>query len=303
MTRDQERAGLLFAGLCALNGAFVPALAKLTTNRADPFSVAAITTLFAGAAALVALALRGEVASLFQRATRPRLLAIGALGTATAFLLFYSGARRSTAIETALCLQIEPAYSLMAAWLALGHRPTRRRLLAIGAILAGITLAVGGRRLAPSSGIWLLLATPACWQISHLIVLRGLRGITPAVLTGARYVYGGILLSLFWAASGAMATLPPLPDVVSLLPLLALQGLVSTYLGTLLWYQAIIRLDLVRATAIVVPSIPVLSLAVTFVLVGEVPSTEQWIGTALTAGGVLAFATAPHAVPATNGTS
>ena len=43
-----QRSGLLFAGLCALNGAFVPAVAKFTTDRADPLFVAAATTFFAG---------------------------------------------------------------------------------------------------------------------------------------------------------------------------------------------------------------------------------------------------------------
>ena len=42
-----------------------------------------------------------------------------------------------------------------------------------------------------------------------------------------------------------------------------------TYLGTMVWYAAIVRLDLARTTAIVVPSIPVLSLGATFVLLGD----------------------------------
>ena len=55
MRAPQERLGLLFAGLCALSGAFVPALAKLTTGRADAWFVAAASNLCAavGAALLV----------------------------------------------------------------------------------------------------------------------------------------------------------------------------------------------------------------------------------------------------------
>ena len=40
----RRRLGLLFAGLCALNGAFVPAVAKLTTARGDALFVATVTT-------------------------------------------------------------------------------------------------------------------------------------------------------------------------------------------------------------------------------------------------------------------
>ena len=70
------------------------------------------------------------------------------------------------------------------------------------------------------------------------------------------------------------------------LPVLALQGVVLGYAGTMLWYQAIARLDLARATAIVVPSIPLLSLAASFVVVGEVPTLRQMVGMLLTAVGV-----------------
>jgi drug/metabolite transporter (DMT)-like permease len=290
-----ERAGLVFAGLCALNGAFVPAVARLTSLRADPLLVATVSSLFAGVFALAVLAARGELGVLFAPATAPRLALVGLLGTAMAFVLFYAGTRHATAIEAALGLQVEPIYSVFGAWLGLGHRPTVRRMLAIAVLLAGLALALGAHELSSSSGVWLILATPLCWQLSHLVVLRGLRGVggvTPSVLTGARYVYGGAILAAAWLAFGGGAA--ELATLTPGLPLLACQGIVLSYLGTIVWYAAIVRLDLARTTAIVVPSIPVLSLAASFVLLGEVPTLRQALGMMLTAAGVLAFVTAPH---------
>jgi drug/metabolite transporter (DMT)-like permease len=75
---------------------------------------------------------------------------------------------------------------------------------------------------------------------------------------------------------------------------LVLQGVVLFYLGTLLWYETIARLDLARATSIVVPSVPLLSLGASFLLLGEVAQPRQWLGLLTTAAGVLAFVTAPH---------
>src|SRR6185295_17790897 len=107
--------------------------------------------------------------------------------------------------------------------------------------------ALGAHQLSSAGGVWLILATPLCWQLSHLVVLRGLPGVTPAVLTGARYVYGGLMLSVCWLALGGgtsdLAALRPA------LPLFALQGTVLSYLGTMVWYAAIARLDLARTTA------------------------------------------------------
>jgi drug/metabolite transporter (DMT)-like permease len=137
------------------------------------------------------------------------------------------------------------------------------------------------------------MATPLCWQLSHLLVLKRLPGTSPIVLTGARYVYGGVLLSLAFALHGR--ALPPAAELATLLPVLALQGLVLSMVGTLLWYQTIARLDLGRATAIVVPSVPVLSLGASFLLLGEVATPRQWIGLLLTAAGVLAMVTGPAA--------
>jgi O-acetylserine/cysteine efflux transporter len=271
----------------------VPAFAKLTTGRADAFFVAAATGLFAGLGCAVLLAARGELAELWRPERWPKLALLGALGTGLAFFLFYAGASRSTAIETALVLQVEPAYSLLLTWLAFGHRPTLRRVGALAVILAGIALALGARTLSASTGIALLMATPLCWQLSHLLVLKRLPDTSPIVLTGARYVYGGVLLSLAFLLRGG--AWPPAAELATLLPILALQGIVLSMVGTLLWYQTIARLDLGRATAIVVPSIPVLSLGASFLLLGEVATPRQWIGLLLTAAGVLAMVTGPAA--------
>jgi drug/metabolite transporter (DMT)-like permease len=298
MTPRDERLGLLFAALCAMSGAFVPALAKLTTGRATPLFVAAASNLFAGLGAALVLGMRRELGLLWRRRLGPRLLLIGALGTAAAHLLFYAGASRTSAIDTTLCLQIEPAYSLLLSWLVLGHRPTRRRVLATLVLLGGIALAVGASGFETSAGVWLLLATPLCWQVSHLVVLRGLVGVPPIVLTSARYLYGGVLLIGAWLATAGVASAPPAAALLRLAPLLALQGCVLGYAGTLLWYQAIRRLDLTRATAIVVPGIPLLAFGASFALLGEVATARQWLGLLLTAMGVLAFVTAPHAIGA-----
>jgi drug/metabolite transporter (DMT)-like permease len=295
MRTPQERHGLLFAALCALSAAFVPAVAKLTTGRADPLFVATASNLCAALAAAVVLLWRGRLRLMIRSDLAPRLLALGALGTAAAHLFFYLGASRTTAVVATLCLQIEPAYSLVLAWLFLGHRPTRRRILAAAALLGGIALAVGASAFGTSAGVWLLLATPLCWQISHLVVLRGLVGTPAIILTSARYLYGAALLAMLWTVFGNHTGLPTASELIHLLPLLAVQGCVLGYAGTLFWYQAIARLDLARATAIVVPSIPLLSFAVSFAVLGEVASARQWLGVGLTAIGILTFVTAPHA--------
>lgn len=293
--RREERIGLAFAALCALLGAFTAPLSKLNTSLADASFVAAFATLCGGAFAAAQLGSRGELGQLLRRDLLPGLLAIAFLGTGVAFLLFFEGSQRATAIEATLCVQSEPAYSLLLAWLALGHTPTPARVLATLAILGGIAAAVGLEGARGSPGVWLLLATPLAWQLSHLVVLSRLRAAPAHVLTAARYVFGGLLLLAYWIARGGAEQLPPSESWRTLWLTLPLQGVVLGWGGTLTWYNAIARLDLARATAIVVPSIPLLSFGASFLVLGEVASPREWLGLAITAAGVGAFVWAERA--------
>ncbi len=298
MGPETERAGLGFAGLCVLSGAFVAPVARLSTEGGDALFVATATTLLAGLTAAVVLLAKGQLRSLVSGRDALPLVMLGALGTMIPNLLFFLGTARTSALDAVLCLQTEPAFSLLLAWLVLGHRLTLRRVFSVAVLLIGIVCAMTGDSIRDPLGISMLLAAPLAWQLSHLLVLRRLTGARPELLTGARYVWGGICLG-FTAAVFCLVTdrpLLPASPTEAQLPLLALQGIVLSYCGTMLWYQAIARLDLARATAIIVPSIPVLTLVTAFVIVGEVPSLRQVVGLCIVAGGVLSFVSAPHAV-------
>jgi len=293
-----ERAGLAFAALCALNGAFVAPVARLATEAGDPLFVATATTVLAGLTAVLVLGWQGDLAALVRGRRALTLAALGALGTMVPNTLFFIGTSRTSALDAVLCLQTEPVYSLLLAWGVLGHRLTLRRVLSAAALLAGIACAVTGESVGDPLGLAMLLATPLAWQLSHLLVLRKLPRTRPELLTGARYAWGGLWLALAASFHAWTTGRPSLPAswADAQLPVLVVQGVLLSYCGTMLWYQAISRLDLARATSIVVPSIPLLSLATAFAIVGETPSARQVAGLLLVAVGVLSFVRAPHAV-------
>ncbi|HXZ86571.1 MAG TPA: DMT family transporter [Myxococcota bacterium] len=293
MRRGTELAGLALAGYCVLNGSFVPAVAKLTTHAATGLTSALFTSAFAGVMALAFLVARGQLPLLFERRDFATLLAIGALGTAAAFFLYYSGAKRVTAIEAALCVQTEPIYSLLGTRFLLGHPLPRRRIAAVCAIAAGIALAIGARPTSSWLGLSLLLATPLAWQASHWVALRNLSDFNPTLLSGARYVYGTLVLFAAWLAVEGGSGLPARTELAGFLATVAFQGALLAFGGTLAWYAAVKRLDLTRTTAIVVPSAPIVSLLVSYLVLGEAVTARQACGFALTAAGVLAFALSP----------
>ncbi len=287
-----EQLGIALALACAVNAAFVPAVAKVTTAYTDAATVAFLTTVIGAAVAVVVLAVRGMLSALWAPHQRVSLCLLGILGTGVSFYLFFSGAEKASAVETVLCLQIEPVYSLLLAWWFLGQRPTRQRAGSTVVILLGLGLALGVRDFPSSAGVAYLLATPLCWQLSHLIVLRKLAGAPLEALTAARYLWGALVLGLLWLATpargGSVVELPPSAWIW-----LAIQGAVLSYGGTTLWYGAVRRIDLARATVLVVPTVPVLALIVSFLLLGEVPSFRELVGVSLTIVGVTTFAARP----------
>lgn len=293
MSRRVELAGLALAAYCVVNSALVPTAAKLTTAAGSGLTIAVFTSVFAGLLALGLLVVRGELALLHPRRDLATLVAIGTLGTALALFLYYSGAKRVSAIETALCVQTEPIYSLLGTRFVLGYHTPKRRIFAVAAIAAGIAIAIGTRPVSGWLGLGLLLATPLAWQTSHWIALRRLAEFVPMQLAAARYVYGSLVLLALWLVVDGPGAVPPRAELAGFLPGVALQGMVLLFGGTLAWYAAVKRLDLTRATAIVVPSAPIVSLFVSYLVLGEQPSVRQVAGFALTAAGVLTFALNP----------
>ncbi len=153
-----------------------------------------------------------------------------------------------------------------------------RRVAAACVLPAGIVLAVGVGGLSDALGVTLLLLTPLSWQICHLLTLGDCRTWSPFSSRGL----ATCTAAPWWPCQPGRWVAPDLVPSAEVfaaqLPVLALQGVGLSYLGTMLWYLTIARLDLARATAIVVPSIPLLSLGASFLVVGEVPTLGQAAG-------------------------
>lgn len=106
-------------------------------------------------------------------------------------------------------------------------------------VAGGIALALDARASSGWLGLVLLLATPLCWQLAHVVSIRGLPGVSAHTFTTARYVFGGLLLVPAWVARGGLTSLPPADVLVGLVPVLAIQGVVLTFVGTIFWYETI----------------------------------------------------------------
>lgn len=282
MTRT-ERVGLSFALAEVVAVGFVPAFSKYAVTSLDPllYSAAAVSVAAIVAAGLAAV--RGELGQLVRPSFLLWLIPIAGLGTTVTTLLLLFGARLTDGVSVALLLQVEPVYSLALVWLLHRRRAPARQLLGTGLLLAGIALVVYDGSLRIGLGGALILLAPLGWQASHVLALRVMPPMSPYALTAARYLYGGAALV---AAQAVLGTAPVSALGLRGVAMSVFHGVVLFFCGTLFWYETIRRIDLSRATAIVAPGEPLMSLVLVWAVLGGLPNRWQLAGIALVLPGV-----------------
>jgi len=275
------------AALCAVTAATQPALMRFGATRLDPMLFAAGCTLVATLCVMPVVYARGELSILFDRRYRMRLLLISILGTVVTSLTLIFGLRRIDAVAGTLLLQSEPVYSLLLATLFAGERPTLRQLGATAVIITGIVSAAGASSGAysPAWAAMLVVGTPLLWQTSHVLSLPVMPPLSPVCMTGARYGYAAIVLTLALAVVNPHA-LGQLADPAALGTIVA-TGAVCYFFASLTWYAAINRLSLAWTTALVIPGIPLLSIVCAIVFLGERATLRDLIGVLISISGVL----------------
>ena len=278
-----EKTGLGFALAEVMAVGLVPAFSKFAVSRVDPLLYSAVAVSVAAVVSVLLVRWRGEARQLFEPAMLGWLVPIALLGTTVTTLMLFFGTRLTDGVSAALLLQSEPVYSLALTWVLWRRGVSRRQLLGTGLVLAGIVLVLYDGSFHIGAGGALILLTPLGWQLSHILALRVMPPMSPYALTAARYVYGGAALVLVQALLGKA---PASSIGARGLAMASFHGVVLFFCGTLFWYETIRRLDLSRATAIVTPCEPLISLILVWVLLGGVPNRWQTMGLVLLVPGM-----------------
>ena len=175
------------------------------------------------------------------------------------------------------------------AWAVFGERPSRSVFVALPVVLLGVLLisgAIGGGAYGsnPGLGVILGLLTAFCYAGYLLVIRRGGRDLRrPAGPVAIATVSTAMVAAVVGVVGG---DLDPLPAPASL-AWLALLGLSSQSLGYLLISLSLSRLPAVL-TSIILLAQPVMTVALSMVLLHEAPSPVQLLGVALVVGGIAA---------------
>lgn len=230
------------------------------------------------------LLMKGRWRRVLSRDIAPSLAMMG-LCSGAATVIYISALAHTTPANAAIVAQVEVLYSAaLTAWL-LGERPSLKLGLAAALVMSGTSLVMFHDLSSPRwKGDLMILCTPWLYQLSHIFAKRLPKDLDAVTLSGGRVFYGILTMapvcawSLLnggrWSWSGEA------------MGLLVLQGLLMSSLNFVLWYMAIRKMDLSKATTFML-SYPALTLVFSWLLGHDTIERVQIAGLACSFAGAV----------------
>ncbi|WP_456421585.1 DMT family transporter [Thermococcus sp.] len=270
MNRETEGTLMAFAVLFLLG--LEPVVIK--ANPVNPLAFASLSAIIASLLLWPVLLTGDYTGELREKpGEMKKAFLTGLFATTIAYSLFSYGTRLSTAVNSAIITRFEVFYSFLISWLILGEKITGRALLSATALFTGVFLVVAqGKRPELLKGDLLLLLTPLFWQLGHAMAKR--TDYSPITIATLRNTFGGLLLLVPAVMTGFEFT-----------GLALAEGLIIA-LTQSLWYSAIARINLSKATAILTPA-PALTVLLSILFLGEGITPYHIAGLTLISAGTL----------------
>ena len=285
----------LLMGLMALlwAGAFV--VGKLAVSTVAPEMAAFLRFLIAGLILLGIMLIWQREHLKLERKDWLLVLGLGATGIAGYNLFFFWGARLSLASDGAMIIPtLNPLLTLFAAALILGEPLTRRKLMGAGISLVGQALIFWTLVQAAAQdpdrllGDLFYVGCALFWSTYSILGRLASRRFTPMAATTWGSLSGMLLLLPFavWAFPRSTGYTPSFWFNISYI---AIGGTVG---GFLLWSRGIHRLGASR-TAVFLNLVPVCTLALAYLILGETVHWSQILGILIVLSGVYFASTTP----------
>jgi len=217
--------------------------------------------------------------------------------------VLYTGLRYTTAINATLVNSTTPVTTAFLAWLIIGEKMTRRRILAILLSFAGVGWIVSRGSwealylLSFNPGDIIVFFATALWGFYSVMAKRMMRELSPFVLTavttgiGALFLLPISFLELLWSP----ADLTRSEVILAFLYL----GIFPSFVAFLIWNRSILIFGPSRAT-LVYNTLPFFAVILSVIFLGEVLMTYQVIGGVIAIVGVILGTTDPSATAGKN---
>jgi len=274
--------GAIWLNVCI--NSFIPIFGYLAAGRVSPVLFAFLGSAL-GFATFIPWIIKNKVLrEYFRPELALSLLGIGFFGSALPIIGLIIALKYTTPANAAIIGQIEAIYSIILSSIFLREKICARQLAGTALVLAGTMLIVFKERFTFRwTGDLIVMAIPLSYQISHLISKKLPKGISHIFVASARTLYAALgILPLF--AAGFFTPVFHFQPELKTFAIVAVWGVILTALNNILWYKAILNMDLSKATAIVL-SYPVLTALLSAAFGMEKIQAYQMAGLALALAG------------------
>lgn len=291
---------LFYATLLALSTAAISGV----SNFVAKISVTAVkdpivfTTLKNGMVAILLIGAflllrRWRELQTFSKSQWLKLVAIGIVGGAIPFALFFTGLTYTSALNASLIHKTLFLWVLILAIPILKERMTAWQWAGV-VLVAVANIFVGGfKGFKFNLGELMILGATILWAVENIIAKKALQNASSITVSSARMVLGSIVLLVFLAFRGSSVPVAQLSVVQWSWTLLS-SALLSGYVIT--WYAALKRAPATYVATLLVPATLVTNALTAIFITHTFPLVQLLNGLSLTLGATLliAFARRPQ---------
>jgi len=282
----KEKEGIIFVIITIFIAGALPIIIKYGTGLINPLFFASFSSLIAGIFLFTLALLKGNWKTLFNKRYFPRLLLIGFFGITLSNICFFFGVTLTSGINSSILLVIEPLYAIFIGYILLNEKITLKQIFFTMITMLGTLVVIYRVGFIFNWGDLLVLLTPLCWQIAHFFskrLMTSYKEITPMLIATARTLYGGTFLFILSSIKGSNQY--DKLGMTNIMLLLIFQGIIGFALHYSIWYEAIKRLNLSKATTLV-SVYPTFSILLAWLILKEFPTFYQLAGFALIMVGI-----------------
>ena len=269
----QERSGeLLLLALTFFEGWF-PIFTILALQFITPVFAYSATLIFAIIIFMALVVIRKKSSELVRWSAYKDLL-LTSLLISTMFACIYIGLSYTTAGNMAVISFLQVFFSFFYFNLIGGEKFTRIHLLGALLMAIGAIIILFPDEFVLNVGDWLILLAAAIAPIANMYQKRARRQVSSETILAFRSI---IALPVLLLIAIAFEPVPEWDDMIQALPYIAVTGLLLMGLSKIFWVEAIHRISITKASAMLA-FIPVFTLTFAYLTLNEEPGTSQIAG-------------------------
>lgn len=283
MKNNTQTVGFVFALLDMVTYGLLPVFSHYFVQTIDPLLFGGLATLIGSLPLIFALRIQHKEADLYSPKFLKTLLLISLILTASS-ILFFVGTKLTSGINTGLLIQLEPFYGMLFGVIFLGELVGLSQVSATILMVLGAIVVVYKGTGNINIGDVLIFLVPLFNQLAHIPAKKIINQIKDAnIIPAARLFYGGIILVII-ALIVNPSSLSQLANFHNWFYIIIF-GLIFRCVDASLWYQAIKRIDLAKASA-VIPLSVFISFFGSILFLRETATTSQYLGLFLILAGL-----------------